>query len=119
MSSQAVFDFMQSLKRGNFRSMLYDYFLYIVTNKNKSTLYVGVTNDIQRRTAQHYFDSEHYRKSFAGKYNCYYLVYYEGFANPSEAIQREKEIKKWRREKKNKLISDFNPNWEFLNWEVF
>lgn len=99
--------------------MLYDYFLYIVTNKNKSTLYVGITNNIQRRIAQHYFDSENRRKSFAGKYNCYYLVYYEGFETPAEAILREKEIKKWRREKKNRLISDFNPNWEFLNWEVF
>ena len=99
--------------------MLYDYFLYIVTNKNKSTLYVGITNNIQRRIAQHYFDSENCRKSFAGRYNCYYLVYYEGFATPSEAIQREKEIKKWRREKKNRLISDFNPNWDFLNWDVF
>ena len=80
--------------------MLCDYFLYIVTNKNKTTLYIGVTNNIQRRLAQHYFDSGNRRKSFAGKYNCYYLVYYEGFETPSEAIQREKEIKKWRREKR-------------------
>ena len=99
--------------------MLYNYFLYIVTNKNKTTLYIGVTNNIQRRLAQHYFDSEHYRKSFAGKYSCYYLLYYECFETPSEAINREKEIKKWRREKKEKLINSFNPEWQFLNWDVF
>ena len=99
--------------------MLHNYFVYIVTNKNKTTLYVGMTNDIQRRTAQHYFDSIHFRKSFAGKYNCYYLLYYEAFNSPMDAIHREKQIKKFRREKKDKLISDFNPNWEFLNWDVF
>ena len=99
--------------------MLYNYFLYIVTNKNKTTLYIGVTNNIQKRLAQHHIDSEHSRKSFAGKYSCYYLVYYEGFENPTQAINREKEIKKWRREKKEKLINNFNPKWQFLNWDVF
>ncbi|UOB18410.1 GIY-YIG nuclease family protein [Abyssalbus ytuae] len=99
--------------------MLYSYFVYIVTNQNKTTLYVGVTNNIQKRISQHYFDSEHVKKSFAGKYNCYYLVYYEGFEDINQAILREKEIKKWRREKKDKLISEFNPQWEFLNHQIF
>jgi len=99
--------------------MLHNYFVYIVTNQNKTTLYVGMTNHIQRRKEQYYFDSLHSKKSFAGKYNCYYLVYYETFETPSEAIRREKQIKKYRREKKNKLISDFNPQWDFLNWEVY
>jgi len=82
-------------------------------------LYVGVTNNIQKRIGQHYFDSEHQKKSFAGKYNCFYLVYYEGFESVMNAILREKEIKKWRREKKDNLITQFNPNWEFLNNDVF
>ncbi|QLG44879.1 GIY-YIG nuclease family protein [Costertonia aggregata] len=98
--------------------MLYSYFVYIVTNENKTALYIGMTNNIQRRLSQHYFDSKNAKKSFAGKYNCYYLLYYEGFESPETAIQREKEIKKWRRKKKNRLISDFNPEWEFLNNEV-
>ncbi|MDT7833139.1 GIY-YIG nuclease family protein [Flavobacteriaceae bacterium S356] len=99
--------------------MLYSHFVYILTNVRKTVLYIGVTNDVQRRISQHYFDSQNNKKSFAGKYNCYYLVYYEGFENAQSAIDREKEIKRWRREKKNKLISKFNPNWEFLNNEVF
>ena len=98
--------------------MLHSYFVYIVTNSTKTTLYIGVTNNIQKRLAQHYFDSQNYKRSFASKYNCYYLVYYEDFEKPRDAIQREKEIKKWRREKKNQLISRFNPDWEFLNHQV-
>ena len=98
--------------------MRYRYFVYIITNKNRTTLYIGVTNNIQRRINEHYFNSQTSRKSFAGRYNCYYLVYYEGFDNPKTAIQREKQLKKWRREKKNNLISGFNPNWETLNPQV-
>jgi len=98
--------------------MLDKHFVYIVTNTYRTTLYIGVTNNIQRRISQHYFDSQNSRKSFAGKYSCFYLVYYEGFGSPKDAIHREKVLKKWRREKKNKLISDFNPKWEFLNNQV-
>ena len=99
-------------------TMLYNHFVYIVTNQYRTTLYVGVTNNIQRRLEQHYFDSQNAKKSFAGKYNCTYLMYYEGFKNAKSAINREKQIKKWRREKKNKLISEFNPKWEALNNQV-
>lgn len=98
--------------------MFYNYFIYITTNENKTTLYIGVTNNIQRRLSQHYFDSQNLKKSFAGKYNCYYLIYYEGFEDINTAIMREKKIKKWRREKKEILISEFNPKWEFLNHQV-
>ncbi|WP_440120343.1 GIY-YIG nuclease family protein [Tenacibaculum sp. Ill] len=99
--------------------MLENYVVYIITNKNKTTLYIGVTNNLQKRLSQHYFDSEHAKKSFSGKYNCYYLVYYETFESVNEAIHREKELKKWRREKKEALINSFNPEWYFLNNEVF
>ncbi len=98
--------------------MLHNYFVYIVTNKYRTTLYIGVTNNIQKRIDQHFFDSQNSKKSFAGKYSCYYLVYYEGFDYPKTAIAREKELKKWRREKKNALISKFNPKWETLNNQV-
>ena len=95
------------------------YYVYIVTNDYRTTLYIGITNDLQRRIGQHYFDSQNAKKSFAGKYNCYNLVYYETFQYAKDAIAREKQLKKWRREKKNKLISDFNPKWEALNNQVF
>lgn len=89
-----------------------------MANEYRTTLYIGMTNNIQRRIAQHYFDSQNAKKSFAGKYNCIYLVYYECFDNPKEAIAKEKELKKWRREKKNILISEFNPKWESLNNQI-
>ncbi len=98
--------------------MLFNHFVYIMTNEYRTTLYIGMTNNIQRRIAQHYFDSQNSGKSFAGKYNCIYLIYYEGFENARDAIAREKELKRWRREKKNKLITDFNPKWETLNNQV-
>ena len=73
---------------------------------------------MQKRLSQHYFDSQNSRKSFAGKYNCYYLVYYEVFDYINDAIFREKQLKKWNRTKKNELISAFNPKWESLNNQV-
>ena len=98
--------------------MLFNYFVYIVTNQYRTTIYIGVTNNIQTRIAQHYFDSMNAKLSFAGKYNCYDLVYYKGFESINEAIAFEKQIKKCRREKKNNLIIDFNPKWESLNHQV-
>ena len=95
--------------------MHHRYCVYITTNKNKTTLYVGVTSNIQRRLQQHYEASFSGRKTFTGRYNCYYLIYIEGFRSIRKAIQREKEIKKWRREKKLRLIHCFKPEWAFLN----
>jgi len=89
-------------------------FVYILTNKNKTVLYIGVTNNLERRVSEHKADAEGPRKSFCGRYNCYYLVYYEEFQKPIEAIAREKELKKWRREKKEILISSDNPDWKFI-----
>ena len=57
-------------------------------------------------------------KGFSYKYNCIYLVYYEGHEFMNQAIEREKQIKKWRREKKEELITSFNPEWKFLNDEI-
>jgi putative endonuclease len=99
--------------------VFFRYFVYITTNKNRTTLYVGVTGDIKARLAKHYQNSLKRSKAFTGKYNCYYLVYFEGFDSIHKAIAREKEIKAWRRQKKEQLISSFNPAWEFLNPEAF
>ena len=95
-----------------------EYFVYITTNIQKTVLYIGITNNLSRRVDQHFQESMNAKKSFAGKYNCYHLVFYEKFENPSEAILREKTIKKWRREKKLRLIHEFNPKWEFLEKDI-
>ena len=94
----------------------HNYFVYIVTNKNKTVLYIGVTNDLQRRTYEH---ENGLFPGFTQKYNCHFLVYYEHFQNIDDAIVREKELKKWRREKKEKLINEFNADWNFLNNEIY
>ena len=97
----------------------HNYYIYIITNKNKTVLYTGVTNDLFIRLKQHEENSKPFRhKSFAGKYNAVYLLYYERFQMIEQAIAREKEIKGWRREKKIALINSINPEWNFLNDEV-
>jgi putative endonuclease len=88
-------------------------FVYILTNRSKTTLYIGVTNDLYRRIYEHK-NGLGSLNSFTSKYQCHNLVYYEEYGTPKEAIEREKELKKWRREKKNKLIEIQNPKWEFL-----
>jgi len=94
----------------------HNYFVYMVTNKNKTVLYIGVTNDLQRRTYEH---ENGLLPGFTKKYNCHYLIYFEHFQNIDDAIAREKVIKKWRREKKENLINEFNADWKFLNNEVY
>jgi len=92
-----------------------NYFTYILTNKNKTVLYTGVTNNLKRRLCEHQADANAVKNTFAGKYNCYFLVYYERFQLIDHAIKREKEIKGWKRDKKEKLIEDLNSEWKFLN----
>ena len=96
-----------------------NYFVYITTNPRKTTLYVGVTNDLQRRVYEHFENRGRPERGFAAKYNCYNLIYFEKHEDINQAIYREKEIKKWRREKKENLIRSFNSNWNFLNKEIF
>jgi putative endonuclease len=95
----------------------HNYYTYIVTNSSKSTLYTGVTNDIERRLEEHRTDAFGNQLSFAGKYHCYNLIYFEYSANIKEAIGREKSIKNLTRKKKEELIEFFNPEWRFLNSE--
>ena len=95
----------------------YAFYVYITTNPDKSVLYTGMTNDLIRRLEEHY-DSRGQSDKFAGKYHCYNLVYWEYHKYVSHAIEREKEIKGWRREKKISLIESLNPEWKFLNAEI-
>jgi len=96
----------------------HNYFVYIVTNINKTVLYVGVTNDLKRRLFEHEHDLLNEKSHFTGKYNVIYLIYWERFEYIEGAITREKEIKGWLRIKKEMLISEFNPEWNFLNNEI-
>ncbi|MGV3684538.1 MAG: GIY-YIG nuclease family protein [Daejeonella sp.] len=90
-------------------------YVYIMTNKNKTTLYIGVTSDLRSRVFKH--RQHFYPNSFTAKYNLTYCIYYEYFLSIQEAIKREKELKKWRREKKVLLINKLNPAWDDL-WEA-
>jgi len=94
------------------------YYVYITTNYAKTVLYTGVTNNLEQRIIEHYIDRNE-KKSFAGKYNTFYVLYYESHQYIENAIAREKEIKGWRREKKIDLIKTINPNLDFLNRELF
>ena len=91
---------------------LHEYYIYILTNQNKTVLYIGVTNNLSRRLKEHF---EGKIPGFTQQYRCRYLIYYELFQFIDQAIAREKELKAWRREKKEMLISKFNPDWIFLN----
>ena len=91
-----------------------NYFVYILTNPNRTTLYVGMTNDLVRILWEHE-QSAGNRKSFTGRYHCNRLVWYETHYTAQEAIDREKEIKKWSRDKKESLIHSHNPDWKFMN----
>jgi putative endonuclease len=92
----------------------HNYFIYITTNLNKTVLYTGVTNDLAGRIQQHKDDVKSGKKTFAARYNCTHLVYYEHFDFVEDAIDREKQIKGWKRYKKENLINSFNPTWRFL-----
>ncbi|HEY1249590.1 MAG TPA: GIY-YIG nuclease family protein [Thermoanaerobaculia bacterium] len=89
------------------------FWVYIVASAHR-TLYVGVTNDMEKRLYEH---RAGLTKGFAHKYNCHRLVYFEGTEDPVAAITREKEIKAWRREKKVGLIESRNPDWTDLSGE--
>ena len=91
------------------------YYVYIITNKYRSTFYIGMTNDLKSRLLQHHDNIINGKKTFASKYEIEFLVYYENFSWVQQAIAREKELKGWRRDKKLQLIRDFNPEFEFLN----
>ena len=86
--------------------------IYIMTNYQKTTLYIGVTSNLRSRIYEH--QNKTYPNSFTAKYNLIYCVYYESFLSTEEAIDREKQLKKWSRAKKDALINGFNENWDDL-----
>ena len=92
------------------------YYIYILTNKNKTTLYIGVTNNIQRRLTEH---QEGIGSKFTKRYSVHHLIYYETFNNISKAIAREKQLKGWSRMKKEKLIETVNLEWKFIEAKNF
>ena len=87
------------------------YYTYILTNKYNEVLYIGVTNDLARRVAEHRSGTI---PGFTQKYNCHKLVYYEEYSEVEMAIAREKQLKKWSRPKKETLIATMNKEWEDL-----
>jgi putative endonuclease len=91
-----------------------NYFVYITTNPARTVLYTGVTNDLLTRICQH-FENKGKRKTFAGRYYCYNLIYYELHEDVNQAIEREKDIKNMSRKRKEELISSLNPEWKFFD----
>ena len=91
------------------------YWVYILTNKPRSTLYVGVTNDLVRRIYEHRTDAV---KGFTKRYGLKMLVYFEQFDSPQLALQREKNIKHWSRAWKLELIEGANPKWRDLYSDI-
>jgi putative endonuclease len=90
------------------------YFVYLLTNWNNRVMYIGVTNNLERRVYEH---KNKLVKGFTEKYNVHRLVYYEDTPDIRTALEREKEIKKWRREKKDSLVVSTNPTWKDLSEE--
>ena len=97
--------------------MSHPYFVYLMTTRNNRVMYVGVTNNLERRVWEH---QNGVIEGFTKKYNVKKLVYFEETTDVHAALAREKEIKKWRRSKKNFLVITLNPKWNDLsqNWEA-
>lgn len=88
-----------------------NYFVYILASKRNGTTYIGVTNDLLRRVYEHKIGKI---EGFTKKYKVNKLVWYEESGDINAAIYREKQLKKWNRSWKLKIIEEFNPNWEDL-----
>ncbi|WP_343659367.1 GIY-YIG nuclease family protein [Chryseobacterium sp.] len=91
-------------------------FVYIMTNKNHTTLYTGVTSNLPKRVQQH--KESYYSQSFTSRYNLYILLYWESFQEIGDATYREKQIKAGSRQKKLNLINSINPDWKDLAEDV-
>lgn len=88
------------------------YYVYFVTNWTGNVLYTGFTNNLERRVYEH---KNKLLDGFTKDYNAGKLVYFECYDDPQTAITREKQIKNWNREKKNKLVNSINPKWNDLS----
>ena len=85
------------------------YYVYILTNKIDTVMYIGVTNDLRRRLCEH---KNEQIEGFTKKYHVHKLVYFEEYSEINDAISREKQLKRWARAKKNWLVETKNPNWD-------
>ena len=85
------------------------YYVYILTNVTDDVMYIGVTSDLKRRLAEHCAEQVN---GFSKKYHTHKLVYFEEFSDPITAISREKQLKSWKRIKKNALVETKNPHWD-------
>jgi putative endonuclease len=92
------------------------FYVYLITNRSRVVLYTGITNSLLRRVWEHQNKTV---EGFSKKYKVDRLVYFESFADPRDAISREKEIKGWRRSKKNTLVETLNPKWADLSSILF
>jgi putative endonuclease len=92
------------------------FYVYMMTNRSRVVLYTGITNSLMRRVSQH---QNGQIEGFTKIYKINLLVYYERYNDPRDAIAREKEIKGWRREKKNALVERMNPTWADLSRTLF
>ena len=90
-------------------------YIYLITNQHNTALYVGVTNNLARRVAEH---KAKINKGFTYKYNCDKLVYFEFYNSITDAIKREKQLKNWKRAWKNALVNEENEAWEDLSEEI-
>jgi putative endonuclease len=93
-----------------------NYFVYILTNHRHTVLYIGVTNDLGRRLWEHGVSC---RSHFARQYNADKLIHFEAIPDPGNAIAREKQLKRWRRSKKEALIAKSIPAWRDLVSEMW
>ena len=91
-------------------------FVYILTNKNHTVLYIGVTSNLEQRVWQH---RQKLVKGFTQKYNCKKLIWYQQAAEIGSAIAREKQLKSWSRKKKVALIDELNPKWKDLSLDWY
>jgi len=89
----------------------HSYFVYILVNRNRRVMYVGVTNDLMRRLEEHRSKSV---PGFTARYNVHHLVFFEETSDVFAALAREKQIKSWRRSKKDALVASTNPRWRDL-----
>lgn len=92
------------------------YYVYIMTNFTNTVLYTGITNDLKRRVYEH---KNHIIEGFTSKYSCTKLVWYETTGNVESAIIKEKQIKKWKRNFKENIINQLNPEWKDLSDSLF
>jgi putative endonuclease len=89
----------------------YIYYVYFMQSPSRRALYIGMTNNLRKRVWEH---KNHQHAGFTGDYHCTRLVYWESFDDVANAIDREKQLKRWRREKKLWLVSQKNPSWKDL-----